>query len=142
MRRFLLDTKPAQDFNNDRHDIRQRADAERQRGNRIGICTPVLGELWSGIEGSETRQENLQRLRHGLSRLLLWPYDQAAAAEFGRIFTELKRRGRSMQQVDIQIAAIALSLGNTTVVTEDSDLSAVPGLTVENWAAPIEGSAP
>jgi tRNA(fMet)-specific endonuclease VapC len=34
------------------------------------------------------------------------------------------------------IAAIALSLGNTTVVSADSDLAAVPGLTVENWAAP------
>jgi predicted nucleic acid-binding protein len=31
------------------------------------------------------------------------------------------------------IAAIALSLENTTVVSGDNDLSAVPGLTVENW---------
>lgn len=45
MKRFLLDTKPAQDFINNRHGIRQRADAERQRSNRIGICMPVLGEL-------------------------------------------------------------------------------------------------
>jgi tRNA(fMet)-specific endonuclease VapC len=133
MRRYLLDTKPAQDFNNNRQGVRQRADAERRRGNRIGICTPVLGELWSGIEGSATREENLRRLRHGLSRLLLWPYDEAAAVEYGRIFTELKRRGRPMQQVDIQIAAIAFALGNCTVVSADSDLAAVPGLTVENW---------
>jgi tRNA(fMet)-specific endonuclease VapC len=40
-----------------------------------------------------------------------------------------------MQQIDIQVAAIALSLGNCTVVSSDSDLAAVPGLTVENWAA-------
>jgi tRNA(fMet)-specific endonuclease VapC len=33
----------------------------------------------------------------------------------------------------VQIAAIALTLGNCTVVSTDSDLSAVPGLTVENW---------
>ena len=32
------------------------------------------------------------------------------------------------------IAAIALSLGNTIVVSSDSDLSAVAGLTVENWS--------
>jgi predicted nucleic acid-binding protein len=32
------------------------------------------------------------------------------------------------------IAAIALSLGNATVVTMDSDLASVPGLTVEIWA--------
>lgn len=44
------------------------------------------------------------------------------------------RIGRMMQQIDIQIAAVAFSLGNCTVVSSDSDLTAVPGLTVENWA--------
>jgi tRNA(fMet)-specific endonuclease VapC len=38
-----------------------------------------------------------------------------------------------MQQIDIMVAAIALSLGNCTVVSNDTDLAAVPGLTVENW---------
>jgi tRNA(fMet)-specific endonuclease VapC len=38
-----------------------------------------------------------------------------------------------MQVVDIMVAAIALSLGGCTVVTMDSDLSAVAGLPVENW---------
>jgi predicted nucleic acid-binding protein len=33
------------------------------------------------------------------------------------------------------IAATALALGNCTVVSADSDLVAVPGLTVENWSA-------
>ena len=47
---------------------------------------------------------------------------------------ELKTIGRPMGQNDIMIAAIALSLGNATVVTMDSDLAAIPGLTVENWA--------
>jgi len=35
----------------------------------------------------------------------------------------------------IQIAAIALSLGNCTVVTTDTDLSTVTGLSVESWAS-------
>ena len=83
---------------------------------------------------SATRHRNLQRLTHGLSALVIWPYDVAAAEEFGRLFALLRRRGRNIQQIDIQIAAIALSLGRCTVVTKDSDFSAVPGLDVENWA--------
>jgi tRNA(fMet)-specific endonuclease VapC len=133
MKRFLLDTGPAQQFINNRGGIRQRADSERRKGRRIGICTPVLGELWSGVEGSATRDKNLRLLKHGLSRLIVWPFDQDAAAEFGRVFTQLKRVGRPMQQIDIQIAAIAITLGNCVVVTADSDLTAVPGLNVENW---------
>jgi tRNA(fMet)-specific endonuclease VapC len=142
MRRFLLDTGPAQDFNNDRNGIRQRVDSERRRGNRVGIGTPVLGELWAGLGGSESRERNLHRLNFGLSRLIVWPYEEAAAEEFGRIFNELKRIGRPMQQVDIQIAAIAFSLGNCTVISGDSDLKAVPGLSVEDWASEAAGPGP
>jgi hypothetical protein len=35
------------------------------------------------------------------------------------------------------IAAIARSLGNCTVFSDDSDLAAVPGLAVQNWATPV-----
>jgi tRNA(fMet)-specific endonuclease VapC len=139
MKRYLLDTGPAQDFNNNRYGVRERVDAVRHRGSRIGICTPVLGELWSGVEGSENRDRNLQRLRYGLSRLIVWPYSTEAAEEFGRIFSELKRIGRPIQQVDMQIAAIARTLGNCTVVTNDQGLLAVPGLLAENWRIPSAG---
>lgn len=133
MKRFLLDTGPAQGLINKRGVLRDRAEFERRHGNRVGICMPVLGELWSGVEGSATRERNLILLRQGLSKLPNWPYDDRAAAEYGRLFALLRRLGRPMQQIDIQIAAIALSLGNCIVVTTDSDLSAVPGLSVENW---------
>jgi hypothetical protein len=52
----------------------------------------------------------MQRLRTALPALKLWPFDQ-------------------------KIAAIARSMGNCTVVSADSDLGAVPGLAVENWAS-------
>jgi tRNA(fMet)-specific endonuclease VapC len=139
MRRYLLDTGPAQDFNNNRNGLRERVDAERHRGNRIGIGTPVLAELWAGVEGSATRERNIQRLRNGLARLILWPFDDRAAEQYGRLFTELKRMGRPMQQVDVMIAAIALAIGNCTVVSGDSDLMAIPGLAVESWAVEAPG---
>ena len=135
MRRYLFDTGIAQDFIHRRRGVTDRADRERHRGNRIGICVPVLGELWSGVEYSASRDRNAQRLRHALSRLVVWPYTTDAAEEFGRIFAGLRRIGRPMQQVDIMIAAIARTLGDCTVVSSDADLSAVPGLAVENWAA-------
>jgi predicted nucleic acid-binding protein len=57
-----------------------------------------------------------------------------AAQHFGRIRHELRRSGRVMSVVDVQLAAIAFALGNCTVITKDGDVSAVPGLQVENWA--------
>ena len=37
-----------------------------------------------------------------------------------------------MQQIDIQIAAVALTLGNCMVVTKDGDFAAIPGLVLED----------
>lgn len=134
-RRYLLDTGIAQDYQDRRHGVRERAIEERRNGHRIGICVPVLGELWSGVECSSTRERNLARLRHALSTLIIWPFTVEAAEEYRRVFAELKRAGRPMQQIDMQIGAIARTLPNCVVVTKDSDLSAIPGITVENWAA-------
>jgi tRNA(fMet)-specific endonuclease VapC len=134
MKRFLLDTGIASDFINHRHGVRERAVDEVRRGNRLGIGTPVLAELLFGIEASATRDENLRRLYRALPALKAWVFDESAAEAYGRIAAELRRLGRRMQVPDMMIAAIALSLGKTTVVSKDSDLWAVPGLDVENWA--------
>jgi tRNA(fMet)-specific endonuclease VapC len=135
MRQYLLDTGIAQHFINGRRGVRKQVDEHRKRGAHIGICIPVLGELWAGVEGSNTRDKNATHLRHGLGRLVIWPYTPQAAKEFGRLMAELRRIGRPMQQIDVQIAAIALTLGRCTVVTTDSDFQAVRGLAIENWAS-------
>lgn len=134
MRRYLFDTGVAGDYVYRRKDVPNRAAALVARGDRIGIVAPVLGELWGGVEGSQTRERNEQRMRHALNALTIWPYEAAAAREYGRVVAELKRIGRPMQQIDVQIAAVAFTLGNSIVVSYDSDLAAIPGLTVENWA--------
>lgn len=136
MKRYLLDTGIMGDMIDRRRGVDLRVDDARRAGHRVVTCLPVVGELFGGVEGSQTRDRNRQRLILALNRIPIWPFDRAAAEEFGRLFVELRRLGRPMQQIDVQIAAIALSMGNTIVVSRDSDLAAVPGLTVENWATP------
>jgi tRNA(fMet)-specific endonuclease VapC len=135
MKRYLLDTCAMGDFVNRRRGVHERARAARVEGARLGTCMPVLGELFFGIEFSKTRDENRDRLIRAIAGLSIWPYTREAADEYGRIAAELRRAGRSMQQVDIQVAAIARTLSQCTVVSEDSDLFAVPGLSVVNWAS-------
>lgn len=133
-RRYLLDSGPAQDFLFQRRGIQDRVEAARRSGAKIGICTPVLGEIAGGLNHSDSREASWEIARRRLGKLLCWPYEKPASLEYGRIVAELKRLGRPMQQIDIQIAAIAFTLGNCTVVTGDSDLAAIPGLSIENWA--------
>src|SRR5580765_712243 len=133
MRRFLLDTNIAADLIEKRGNVPERARAAQRDGDRIGICIPVLAELFYGVEFSSSREKNLNKLMRAKAGLTNWPFDERAAAEFGRIRAELRRAGRPMQVIDMMIAAIALSLGNSTVVFTDSDLRAISGLKVEDW---------
>lgn len=133
--RYLLDTGAMGDLINRRRGVDERAREARSSGARLGTCMPVIGELFFGMEASASRDANLPKLIRALSRLVCWPFDRQAAEEYGRVAAELKRIGRPMQQIDVQIAAIAFSLGNCTVVSGDSDLKAVPGLKVVDWVS-------
>jgi tRNA(fMet)-specific endonuclease VapC len=118
---------------NQRHGVFDRARIEVANGNPLGIGVPVLAELVAGIEHSSSRDRNMRRLKTALASLRLWPFDSSAAFEYGRIYAELARLGRPIGVVDMMIAAIAMTLGNCTVVSSDSDLLAVPGLKLEDW---------
>lgn len=133
MTRFLLDSNAVNALINHHSPLAERAKEARLSGSQIGTCEPVVAEILFGFELSSRRDENVARLERNFSRIIVWPFDRKAAREYGRIAAELRRRGRPMQTIDILLAAVALTLRNCTVVTTDSDLSAVPGLTVVNW---------
>jgi tRNA(fMet)-specific endonuclease VapC len=71
MRRYLLDTGVAGDYVYRRNQVFERCKAEVSIGNRIGICVPVLGELRFGVEFSQTRERNHQRLQLALPSLTI-----------------------------------------------------------------------
>jgi tRNA(fMet)-specific endonuclease VapC len=128
MRRYLLDTGIMGHFINRRRGVDVRVEESRRRGDRIVTCLPVVAELFAGVERSQSREPNRRRLVLALERVPAWPLDRAAAEEFGRIDAALRALGRPIGKVDMQIAAIALVMGNTTVVSADNDLKVVPGL--------------
>lgn len=135
-RRYLLDTGIAGDYVARRNGVYDRAKDTARRGGTVGIASPVLGELLFGAEYSASRDRSVVAIEVAVPGWRLWAFDGAAARAYGRLAAFLKKTGRPMQQIDIQIAAVAITLGSCTVVSADSDLFAIPGLTVENWAAP------
>ena len=138
MKRNLLDSNAVTAFINRDAAVLARMQEARLRGDVVGTCEPVIAELYFGLEFSASRDVNLVRLERTLVNLRSWPFDRAAARAFAPIAADLKRRGLQIQVVDMMIAAIAMAMGNTTVVTSDSDLLRIPGLTVENWRDEIK----
>jgi tRNA(fMet)-specific endonuclease VapC len=85
-------------------------------------------------ENAETLLRARQRLlqtEDALSRLLILPIDEAAAAEFERLIATkgLRRLGRG----DLLVASIALARKATVVTRNLRDYQKVPGLKLENW---------
>ena len=134
MKRYLLDTNSAGHGIFRRQRVHERVKQARREGSVIGIGMPVLAELLAGIECSASREKNLDIVNRNLQLFRIWPFTPEAARVYARIFADLRKAGRTLQAMDLLIAAIALSLGNCTVVTSDSDFSVIPGLTIENWA--------
>lgn len=133
MKRYVLDSNAVNALMDQREPLTRRTAEARRRGVRIGTCEPVVAEICFGLEFSSSREQNTKRLGHTLNLLRVWPFDRAAARAYGRIAADLRRRGRPMQVIDMMLAAVALSLGDCTVVTTDFDLSAGPGLSTINW---------
>ena len=135
MSKYLLDSNAVADCIFQRRAVDQRAMQARREGHLIGTALPDVAEMLGGIEFSATRERNLLILNRKLSLFRLWPFTLDVAREYGRLFAELRRIGRPMQVIDMMVAATARTLTNCIVVTTDSDLSAVPGLKVEDWAS-------
>lgn len=110
----------------------------RRYAKRIGISAVTYAELRFGLERSVRRreaEENLERLCRDLD---IVPFDQEAAAHYGKIRQELSRRGELIRPLDLLIAAHARSRDATLVTNNEREFARVPGLRIENWLRPDE----
>jgi tRNA(fMet)-specific endonuclease VapC len=101
-------------------------------GDTFLLCQPSIGELWFMVFNSSRVADNERDLLRFLDTFDNHEYDGVAAIEFGRIKSELRRIGRPIPDVDVQIAAIARIHG-LTLLTADAHFAFVEGLTIENW---------
>lgn len=131
---YLIDTNHATHLLGGTESLRQRVQASTTTGDTFSLSVTVLGELYYAAYASQRRDENLQALRAFTADMLLLPFDEMAAEEFGRIQAEQKAKGRPIPPIDAQIASVA-RLHNLIVLTADHHFQFVDRLTVENWLA-------
>ena len=132
MNRYLLDTNHLSAYLDRQPALEQRIDAALRAGDRFGICLPVLCEYRAGIRLSRRYRQNLARLQVALARFRLWPSDEQTAAEFAKLFQELRSAGRMLSQFDLLLAAVARQY-KLILLTADQDFRPVSRLRVENW---------
>jgi tRNA(fMet)-specific endonuclease VapC len=107
----------------------------RLAGARLGTCLPVLCEIEAGLQQVRHKAKYRQDLSHLLTQLRLWPIDLKTARLYGEIYTELRRAGRVLSQVDIMVAALARQM-KLTILTADRDFAVLDDLRTEDWSRP------
>jgi predicted nucleic acid-binding protein len=130
--KYLLDTNHLSPYLDRNAALEARIDAGLRRGDRFGVCLPVLCEYRAGIRISKRYRQNLARLRAALDVLRLWPTDESTSAEFAEVFAELRAPGKMLSPFDLLISAVARQ-PELILLSADRDFKVVSKLKVENW---------
>ncbi|WP_376696869.1 PIN domain-containing protein [Wenzhouxiangella sp. EGI_FJ10305] len=101
----------------------------------ILISPIVLGELLTGVEKSQHRASNRERLLGVLEGLRPVTMSADVAIHYGEVRAALESRGAPIGANDLWIAAHALALSAVLVTDNEREFRRVPGLDVENWLA-------
>ena len=92
----------------------------------------TVGELSFGAYRSARVQHNLQRLEQCLHRVVVLPFNTDTADEYGRVSSELRRKGRPIPANDIWIASQARQYA-LPLVTRDAHFNHAEGLQCLSW---------
>jgi tRNA(fMet)-specific endonuclease VapC len=101
----------------------------------IGISIITVAELQVGVERNQHREQAESALEHFLRSITIALFDVQAAIMYGKLQTQLERKGLPIGPLDFLIAAHALSLDSVLVTNNERAFRRVPGLQVENWVA-------
>jgi len=128
--RYLLDTSAASYAITKRSLAFDRHMARVPMGE-LGISTVTEGELRYGLarRPSAPLQSIIETFLLGLT---VFPWDSEAALRYGDLRATLERQGQLLGNLDMMIAAHALSLG-LILVSSDAAFKRVKQLKVEDW---------
>jgi len=125
---FLLDTNIVIGILEQDHSIVQRLDPS------MALYLPVIavGELFYGAFNSGRVRHNLERLEALAKALPVLSCDAGTAEKYGKLKTELRKKGRPLPDNDIWIAAISLQQ-QLTLITMDSHFLEFSSLSTQVW---------
>jgi len=94
-----------------------------------------LAEVRYGIEKAGSQRLSELYEVHVFPFVVVLPFDDAAAEQYGRVRAELEARGTPLGETDLMIASVALAHRLTLVTGNEAHFRRVPGLVIENWLA-------
>lgn len=101
--------------------------------NEIYLSSVTVSELYYGVEKSSQLEKNLEALKGFLTPFQIINFDHESAEVFGRVRSDLERKGTVIGPYDLQIASIAIAHDLVLVTNNIKEFKRVDGLNLENW---------
>lgn len=111
------------------------AQMDRLAAERLCVSMVTRAELLVAAELGNARLTRPVVTAY-LSRVRVLPWDEAASDHYAPLAARFHRSGVSIGDLDILIAAHALSVNAVLVTNNQKHFSRVPGLALENWTQP------
>jgi tRNA(fMet)-specific endonuclease VapC len=129
---FLLDTDICSAYLKGDHRVGNRV---IQHGGRLHVSAITVAELFTWALRSKASPPRLQGLLELLDGVTLLEVDRTVAHKFGEIRANQLDCGLSTPQMDLLIAATAMSHNLTLVTHNTGDFANVPNLQIMDWLA-------
>ena len=111
--------------------VRRLLDADENDDLRIPAM--VEGELFYGVEKSERRDENREKVKALLAFLPVCHADDETMEKFGELKAKAEAAGSRIDDADVIIAATAMRHGALLVTGNTRHFSRFDGLEIEDW---------
>ena len=100
----------------------------------IFISSITAAEMFYGIENSTQKELNLRLVGDFISNFGVLDFTSKGAASYGKIRLEMKNKSIRIGDMDMLIAAVALSNSLVLVTNNEKDFKYISGLRMENWS--------
>jgi tRNA(fMet)-specific endonuclease VapC len=99
----------------------------------VGISSISVSELHYGACKSKKIEQNIKRLEEFLFPFDILTYDENASREYGKVRSQLEKKGQIIGPLDMLIAAHAISRELTIITNNTQEFRRIRSLKVENW---------
>ncbi len=99
----------------------------------INISVITVAELFYGVHRNPGKKIDMQVVEKFISHLTILDWDRNAACEYSKIRCDLEKKGEIIGNMDMMIAAHALSADLILVSNNLRHFANVPKLKTENW---------
>jgi tRNA(fMet)-specific endonuclease VapC len=101
--------------------------------NEIKIPVIVHSELWYGVQKSQKKKENAQKLKRFLEPFEIMNYTMEISETYAELRMATELTGNVVGPNDLLIAAITVAYNGTLVTRNTREFSVIPKLKLAEW---------